>query len=373
VIDPETMAQVSEAVHRCVYDERYLLEEMQNDVRPLKGDTRRILPRSATAISLVGTDGGNNKLQYDPFLVQLVRVVDSNAAEHCLEVVVPDTPLDILDARHLDAQGRGVTPLGRMLEYLQIPGLRDLSPVFGKEAPERSPSWVQVYREMMEWAVVLDFVRNRDFGNDVVIVRDGLLRSKMFAKGLFARYRRGLEDGIITQFERYRRKIFVAGVAKSTKALQKYRLAMAVEGVMRNTYPCYVQVDDTLGRKFYKWEEYVTGGGEGESFVAGRMFLVKFGRSPYAPVWASDLLISQADEASTIFGYLLEDAKDGFPIPHYPQCLQRAHERAALVDFDMDMLQDQIFAALRLALGGKKWLVDELALGEADPASRRYQ
>ena len=55
-----------------------------------------------------------------------------------------------------------------------------------------------------------------------------------------------------------------------------------------------------------------------------------------------------------------------------PQCLQRAHECAALVDFDLQVLEDQICQALRRRLGEKKWVVDELALQAADPAGARY-
>ncbi len=102
------------------------------------------------------------------------------------------------------------------------------------------------------------------------------------------------------------------------------------------------------------------------------MFLVKFGGGAHDPVWALDVLSSQKDEAQTICGYLLEDAKDGFPVPLYPQCLQKAHENAALVDFDFDLLEDQICHVLRDSLGDKKHMIDELALQDFDPASQRY-
>src|SRR5207248_5826294 len=62
------------------------------------------------------------------------------------------------------------------------------------------------------------------------------------------------------------------------------------------------------------------------------------------------LFRSQAAEAHTILGYMLADAINGFPVPLYPQCLQKAHENAALVDFDFDIMQDLVFDALRKAL-----------------------
>ena len=33
--------------------------------------------------------GGNNQSRFDPFLIQLIRMVDSSDNEHCLEVVSP--------------------------------------------------------------------------------------------------------------------------------------------------------------------------------------------------------------------------------------------------------------------------------------------
>jgi hypothetical protein len=372
MIEPQSLDALRNAVRHTVAEERFLLDELRAQIQPLKAITRRIHPRSATAISLVGTDGGNNRIRYDPFMIQLLRVVDSTQKEYCLEVITPNTPLDALERRHLDSSGIGLTALGRMMAYLKIRKLADLSPVFVESAEQRSPSWVQVYRELTEWAVLLDLVRSSTFATDTVIVRDGFLRSKMFKSGLFGKYTLGLEEGIVHQYQLNRRRVYIAGIAKHSKVLQTYRLAMALEGVMRNAYPCHVEVDRDIEANVYRWEEYARGGSAGESFVAGKMFLVKFGSSPHDPVWATDLLISQTDEAPLVFGFLLADSVDGFPVPFYPQCLQRAHEHAELVDFDMDVLQDQACDALRGHLGGKRWLIDELALQHSDPARSRY-
>jgi len=299
-------------------------------------------------------------------MIQLIRVVDSSQNEYCLEVIARNTSLEQLDSRHLNADGSGRTALGRMMEYFGIRSLSELSPVF----KELHPSWVSVYREVTEWAVLFSLVRDKDFGTDTVILCDGLLRSKMFSKDLFGRYRRGLEEAITRQFEQHRRRIYVAGIAKRSSVLQTYRLALALEGVMRTTYPCYVEVPINIEERVYQWDEYLK---REDKFVAGKMFLVKFGQGPYDPIWAIDLLLSQKTEAASIFGFLLEDAKDGFPVPLYPQCLQKAHEHAALTDFDMRLLEDAILEALRANLDEKKWILEELALQATDPAAKRYR
>jgi hypothetical protein len=103
------------------------------------------------------------------------------------------------------------------------------------------------------------------------------------------------------------------------------------------------------------------------------MFFVKFGSRPRDPIWAIDIFQPQVPDAQTIFGYMLADAIDGFPVPFYPRCLQKAHENAALVDFDMDILQGNIFDAIRDALRENAPLLDIFRLADGDPSSRRYQ
>ncbi len=369
MIELETLEKLEIEITNRIAQDRKILDEMREEVRPLRAQTRRIHPRSATAVSLVGTDGGSNRLRFDPFEVQLVRVVDSSRNEYCLEIISPRASMKELSRRHIDESGNPLTSLGKMMRFLEVTELSKLSPVFNEDPDELSPSWMNVYREMTEWAVLFELLREKDFGSDTVIVKDGFLRSKMFSGELFGKFHKGLEEAIRNQFERNRRRLFVCGIAKHTGVFQTYRVAMALEGVMRNAYPCFVEVPEIMEERVYKWSEWFK---RTDKFVAGKLFFVKFGKGTNDPIWAFDVLLSQKTEAQTILGYLLEDAKDGFPIPLYPQCLQKAHEHAALVDFDMELLEDLICKVLRSGLGEKKWIVDELALQETDPAAARY-
>lgn len=379
MLEPASQSALRDKIARQIGEDRAVLDGLRADVRPLASRTVRIFPRSASSISLVAADGGNNQLRFDPFLVQLIRVVDSANNEYCLEAVSPTMSVSALSADQFSGPN-GPTALGRLMRYLGVEDLSELSHMIrpGERSRPISPRWVQVYRELVEWATLFAIVREKDFATDTLVVFDGFLRSYAFAKDLFLKYREGLQEGIDRQFEAHRRRIYLVGVAKRSKVLSRYRLAMALEQVMQSSFPCYLEVPRELEEETYIWSDYARGddnlseGGEINRFVAGKMFFVKFGSSPHDPIWPVDIFLPQSSDHSKIFGTLLDDAVDGFPIPFYPRSLQKAHENAALVDFDMDILQDMIFAGLRETLGSEAPSLDVIQLQDADPVSRRY-
>ncbi|MBY0564412.1 MAG: hypothetical protein K2P58_09510 [Hyphomonadaceae bacterium] len=379
MLDPRSQSDLKEAIAECIGTDHGVLEALRAEIGQLKPGVRKIQPRSTTSISLVGTDGGNNQLQFDPFLIQLIRVVDSSANEYCLEAVSPTTPVSKLVRRHLDENQLPKTALGEMMAYLGVSSLVQLSHMIRSNEGGRpvSPSWVQVYRELVEWATLFSLL-NKDFGTDTLIVCDGLLRSKVFAKDLFARLRQGIRERIEAQWNKSRRRIYLAGVAKHSKVLTRYRLAMSLEGVMQVDYPAYAEVPREIEEKAYVWSEFARGdeeaegGGEINKFVGGKMFLVKFGSSPRDPIWPVDIFEAQIADAQVVIGSMLADAINGFPVPHYPRCLQKAHENAALVDFDYDILQDFIYEGVRGSLGNQGPALDAFQLQDADPAQKRY-
>lgn len=378
MIDPATQTQLREAIANCIGTDRGMLNALREEIRPLKNATRRIQPRATTSISLVGTDGGNNQLQFDPFLIQLIRVVDSSNNEYCLEAVSPTTPVQELNERQFNGDGLATTALGEMMAFLGVKTLPALSHMIRPSDAGRpvSPSWVQVYRELVEWAILFAILK-KDFGTDTLIVCDGLLRSKVFAKDLFQRLLHGMKERIDAQWARSRRRVYLAGVAKHSKVLSRYRLVMALEGVLQTDYPAYVEVPREVEEQAYVWSEFARGDdrqGEGEinKFVGGKMFLVKFGAHRRDPIWPVDIFVPQIGESQTILGSMLADAINGFPVPHYPRCLQKAHENAALVDFDFDILQDFIYEGVRTSLGKDAGILDAFQLQDADPAQRRY-
>ena len=380
MFDPQSHNILKERIFECIKDDKCLLDELRGEIRPLKNQVKRIQPRTTTSISLVGTDGGNNKVQFNPFLIQIIRVVDSSNNEYCLEAITPSTDVAWLSSKQFNSDGSPNTALGELMVYLGINSLTNLSTMINENKPGHpiSSSWVQVYRELVEWAILFTIIRNKSFASDTLIVCDGLLRSKVFSQDFFKRYLKGIEEGINNQWNNSKRQIYLAGVAKHSKVLERYRLVMALEGILNNPWPAFVEVPRDIEEKAYIWSEYARGDDrelentEINKFVGGKMFLVKFGSDTRSHVWPVDIFLPQREKAQSVIGYLLADAINGFPVPLYPQCLQKAHENAALVDFDFDILQDQIFEGIRNLLGSESRTLDVFRLQDSDPSQKRY-
>lgn len=378
MLDSDTLPRIRQAIQARTLEDSLLLDQLRQEVLPLHSATRRIAPRSTTSISLVASDGGNNTLTFDPFLIQLVRVVDSYGRELCLDAVTPTTDTDRLS----DWQFTEQTALGFMMERLGVQKLYQLSTMIPRPARADDsavrPSWVLVYRDLCEWAVLFERIVRAEFGTDTLIVRDGLLRSKLFANDLFIQMVNQLNVAIAEKARIQKRKLYLVGFAKHSKVLTRYRLAMALEGILQEAYPAYVAIPRVMEANSYLWQEYAPRDAsehrtEAPKFVAGRMFFAKFGNRPRDPVWAIDILDAQTADAAMIFGYLLADALDGFPVPLYPRCLQKAHEQAALVGFDMDILQEEIFLAVRSAINPQQhYVLDAFRFG-SDPSNARYE
>lgn len=380
MFEPSELQAIRQAVRIQTDHDAHLLSALRADVRAHLQPSIMIRPHAATAVSLVASDGGNNKLVFDPFSMQLVRVVDSYGNQLFLDIVSPTTDPDKLIERH-QADG---DPLGQLVSDLGVSSLHELSPMIPdaekvrNEPDEVSPGWVLVYRDLCEWAVLYQRVTRSTWGSHTLLVRDGLLRSKIFAGTKFMDMREHMLAAIEDHKKR-KIKIFLVGIAKHSQVLARYRLALALENGMPAREPRYIPVPREIEQKVYKWREYAIGaddqaeGAEAAKFVIGSLNLVRFGSGVHDPVWAVDVLDTQISAAQEIFGYLLADAVDGFPVPFYPYCLQQAHEHAQVVDFDLDILQDTVLDAARgLIEPQRQPTFDALRLAP-DIASRRYE
>jgi hypothetical protein len=374
---PESIDGVRRAVTECTERDAGLLEDLRREARGLVPLVRVIRDRQTTSVAMVASDGGNNKVRYDPFMVQLIRVVDSFGKELCLDAVSPTTDTDELSQRQFDVHGEPSSALGRLMRDVGVADLM-LSKLavsiptgeVTRQRPEEVPdSWVQTYRDIWEWAVLYDRVVYGNFGTDTLLVRDGLLRAKYFRPPYFERMIQKIEEAIAAIQKQDRRQISLVGLAKHSQVLDRYRLAATIENVFPSGAARYVPVPEAMERKAYAWPEWV----RDSQFNAGALHLVRFGDRETDPVWAVDLLKSQRDRAQETFGYLLCDARDGFPVPLYPACLQRAHEHAQVVDWDLDLFQDALIDAVRNLVPDQRRDAVDVNRMLGDTTGRRYE
>lgn len=375
MFDPDRLPELKSLIREATRGDSGLLDEVMRDVMLLRQSVTTIQPRNINSISLVASDGGNNSLEFNPFSLQVVRVVDTFGDELFLDVISPSTDTLALGRRHLEDPW---SPLGRMMRDLGVSTLGQLSTMI--PARPRSRAWPLVYRDLCEWAVLYDLVCYERWGSDTLIIRDGLLRSTIFAQDQLLRVY-GLMKAAVERTKRERKRdVFLVGLAKHSRVIERYRLAMAVENVFPAGQPCYAPVPLELQVKVYDWPEYVwspeddVAGREKPKTNMGAMYLVRFGSQSYDPVWTVDLLHFQAARAQQIFGSLLADAELGFPVPCYPHCLQEADRYAQVVDLDLAILQNALEEAVREQIrADRRHVYDAQRLWPADPAAVRYQ
>lgn len=374
MFDPAQLPDLKRLVREATQADSGLLDDVLGEVRSLR-PVVTIKPRNINSISLVASDGGNNRLVYNPFSLQVVRVVDTMGQELFLDVISPSTDTVELGKRHLDSG----SPLGRLMADLGISRLADLSPMIPEK--NKSRSWPLVYRDLCEWAVLYDLICYKDWGSDTLVIRDGLLRTKIFAGELFIQLYQLLRAAIERTRKERRRDVFLVGIAKHSRVIERYRLAMAIADVFPAGQPRYVAIPSGLQAKVYDtWPEYIRAPDddaaetEKPKYNMGAMYLVRFGKMSADPVWTVDLLDSQKERAQQVFGSLLSDAEQGFPVPCYPHCLQEADRHAQVVDLDLAILQNALEEAVREQVpDGRRHVFDAQVLSVSDPAAVRYQ
>jgi hypothetical protein len=210
-----------------------------------------------------------------------------------------------------------------------------------------------------------------------LVVRDGLLRATIFSGDLLVRIGHRMRAAIERQAADHRRRVWVAGLAKKTKVLDRYRLALALAGIFDRGTPCFVGVPHGLQEQVYQSADYLRAPDDGPrdgrgSDNVGAMHFVRFGPHSGDPIWTADILNWQAADTQAVFGHLQADAAAGFPVPFYPLSLQQADAHARVADLDVEIISDSLVAAVRDLVGpDRAHIVDALRL-TTDVAARRY-
>ena len=349
-----------EEIKRRIFDayksEEPVLKEYREYARRLKNDVKQIMKYSVNAVSFISSDGGDNRLYFNPATIELVRVVDSLGYQCALDAIAANSQVNELNIRiHAGADNPLlVEPLKRLCHDLKtdVVGLSYWLTALGKQG--KSTRAIRMYRDIVEWAVLFDLMKYREWGSDTIIVREGMLRTKSFNREIFPEIDRQIRDA----YQKHKRKkitISMVGVAKHNAVMSRLSVALELEETMHKPYPCYVKVPDDIEAECHKsdsrWVDTLETGEPDEdgrySYQSmGKLFLVKFGNRPFDPVWPVDIAAWQLSEADKILGQLISDAQYGFPIPDFPMCVQKAHDFAKVNGLETDILQDILFEGI---------------------------
>ncbi|HPQ09626.1 MAG TPA: hypothetical protein PK995_10425 [Bacteroidia bacterium] len=343
--------EIKKRVFDAYKNEEPVIHEFREFAKRLKNDVKPIRPYSVNAVSFVSSDGGDNRLYFNPATVELVRVVDSLGNQCALDAIASNSKASELNTRVDTKSPLLVQPLLKLCQDLNtdVVGLSSLLKGLGE--PGKSTGAVRIYRDIVEWAVLYDLMKYREWGSDTIIVREGMLRTKSFRRDIFPK----LDQLIRKAYEDHKKKnitVSMVGVAKQSAVLSRLAVALELEETFHKPYPCYVQVPEDIEKKCYNFDktwldtlETSQPDEDGRYLYQsmGKLFLVKFGNRPFDPVWPVDIAEWQISEADKIIGQLTKDAQPGFPIPDFPMCVQKAHDFAKVNGLEVDILQDILF------------------------------
>src|ERR1700730_2390433 len=232
-----------------------ILDKFRTYARRLRDGIRPLRSYAVNAVSFVSTDGGDNRLTFNPAVVELVRVVDSRGNQCALDAIPSSARLEDLEERIQLGNQNLVAPLQKLCEDVGRP-LKDMSYLLrGLDKPGKSTGAVRCYRDIVEWSVLYDLVTNSSiqWGGDTILVRDGLLRTKSFTRDVFPIIDSKLREGVSKHADR-NVKLSLVGVAKQSAVLSRLAIALELEQTFHKPFPCFVQVDDDIEADCYNYD-----------------------------------------------------------------------------------------------------------------------
>ncbi len=322
--------------------EEPVIQTLREYAKKIRENIKILRPYSATAVSFVSADGGDNRITFNPCVLELIRVVDSRGNQCAIDPIFGNSKSDILNERM-----EKIPPLKRLCNDIGIEKLTDISYLLGGFGESgKSAGAVNVYRDIVEWAVLYDFLFN-DWGTNTIIIREGLLRTKSIKNTLFPIIDKHIKNKCLEHQRQKNININIVGVAKESAVISRLSIALALENVFRLPYPCYVKVPDDVEQYCYNYDRTwfntfePSENGENLKYSSmGKLFLVKFGDGAYDPVWPVDIAHWDVENVEMILGQLLHDAMLGFPIPDFPLSIQKAHDHAKIGGIELKILED---------------------------------
>src|SRR5438132_10455861 len=169
------MTRAREGLRSALEEERPMLVDLRDRVREF--DVHELGYRQCYAISPVATDGGEDRLTFEPLNLEIIRVVDSEGLERFQKILPLSGGTDIFRAA-FDRTSHDHSPLlAGFLERLDIK-YDELSYFLEAGRGEGDlRAAVRPFRDIVEWAVLLDIAWSPG-RKTALVIRDGLLRTK---------------------------------------------------------------------------------------------------------------------------------------------------------------------------------------------------
>jgi len=377
----DNFSQIRERVLAAYQIELPVLNKLRGFAKQIKNDVKPIRPYSTNAVSFVSADGGDNRLYFNPAVIEFVRIVDSRGNQCALDAIPGNAKPDYLDERGELGKPTMLAPLQRLCADLnvKVTGLSYLLNGLGEQG--KSTGAVRTYRDIVEWAVLYDLL-HKEWGSDTVVVREGLLRTKSFKRSIFPQIDKLIRQ-VCSEHKKKHVNVSIVGVAKQSSVLSRLAIALELEEVFHKPFPCYVPVPPEIEEECYNFDRTwldtleTSEPDENGKYLyqsLGKLFLVKFGDRPSDPVWPVDLAEWDVKEAARIIGQLLNDAQPGFPIPDFPMSVQKAHDFARINGIEMSVLQDILFDGVMQPLpGSEKERILRMRYLSENILNRRYK
>ena len=198
----------------------------------------------ANTVSFVSADGGDNRIFFNPAVIELVRVVDSRGNQCALDAIAGNAKAESLNNRTEEGNPLIVTPLKKLCSDLNL-NVTELSYLLkGLGEPGKSTGAIRTYRDIVEWAVLYDLL-HKDWGSDTLIIREGLLRTKSFKREIFPKIDQKIRD-ICKKHKSNNINVSIIGVAKQSAVLSRLAVALELEETFHKPFPCYARVPEIL-------------------------------------------------------------------------------------------------------------------------------
>jgi len=377
----DNFEQIRNRIQSAYETEEPIIHKFRDFAKRIKNDIKPIRPYSVNAVSFVSADGGDNRLYFNPAVIELVRVVDSRGNQCALDAIAGNAKYESLDERVESGNPLMVAPLKKLCSDLNVKVTQLSYLLKGLGEPGKSTGAIRTYRDIVEWAVLYELL-HKEWGSDTIIVREGLLRTKSFKRQVFPMIDQKIRE-VCANHKGKQVNVSIVAVAKQSAVLSRLAVTLELEETFHKPYPCYVEVPSDIEAECYRFDrtwldtlETSEPNEDGDYLYQsmGKLYLVKFGDRPFDPVWPVDIAEWDAHDAPRIIGQLLNDSQPGFPIPDFPQSVQKAHDFAKVNGIEISVLQDILFDGItqNLSPQEKERILRMRYLGQ-NLTNRRYK